>query len=160
MLEITLMKSEPNVSWDSLLKNSLISSSDEPLQAIRDLTQPLASSLRTEMEECDFGDNEVEREYSLGESDGSLPTYLPGDCMLSFVIPQFASMPLHTRRHTKLISAKIIQSCLHFRCVLVSRSHSLCAATSMSASGCRRFANRSIRREVPSPSCNSITTER
>lgn len=64
---MTLVKSEPNMVWTSLLKNITINPSEEPVETIRDLTQPLASSLRTEMEDCDFGDSDIEREYSLGK---------------------------------------------------------------------------------------------
>lgn len=64
---MTLVKTEPNVMWSSLLKNATINPSEEPTQAIRDLSQSLTSTLRTEMEDCDYGDNDIEREYSLGE---------------------------------------------------------------------------------------------
>lgn len=66
-MEVTLIKTEKSVTWDSLLKNVTVNPCEEPVQAIRDRSQPLTSTLRTEMEECDFGDNDIEHEYSLGE---------------------------------------------------------------------------------------------
>lgn len=51
--------------WPSLLKDSTVLPSDLPVQQIRELSLP-PTNLRTEMEECDFGDDEMDKEYTFG----------------------------------------------------------------------------------------------
>lgn len=63
---MVLVKEAESSTWPSLLKNIIINQSEVPLQQIRDLALP-PSNLRTEMEDCDFGDAEMDKEYSFGK---------------------------------------------------------------------------------------------
>lgn len=94
---MTLVKSELNVLWSSLLKNTAINPSEEPAQAIRDLSQPPTSTLRTEMEECDFGDNDIEREYALGEL--NFPGTFSGSAKLQFLLVYHFAVRIDTISH-------------------------------------------------------------
>lgn len=66
MLEINLVKKEQGVDWLSLLKDIVIPSSELSVQPIRDLSLPPAHNIRSEMEECDFGDEDCDREFTFG----------------------------------------------------------------------------------------------
>lgn len=65
-LQVTLVKISTDKMWRSLLKNIDIAPSTGSMQCIRDLSQPPTSTLRTEMEDCDYGDGDLESEYFLG----------------------------------------------------------------------------------------------
>lgn len=45
----------------------MIPPTELPLQPIRDLPLPQAVNLRSEMEECDYGDEDMESEFSFGK---------------------------------------------------------------------------------------------
>lgn len=64
-LQVVLVKEVESSTWPSLLKNIIINQSEVPIQQIRELALP-PSNLRTEMEDCDFGDDEIDKEYSFG----------------------------------------------------------------------------------------------
>lgn len=66
-LQVVLVKQVPSSSWPSLLKDATVLPSDLPIQQIRELSLP-PSNLRSEMEECDFGDDEMDKEYSFGNT--------------------------------------------------------------------------------------------
>lgn len=66
-LQVVLVKQGEEFTWPSLLKGSTVPPSDLPAQSIRELALP-PSNLRTEMEECDFGDDEMDKEYSFGKT--------------------------------------------------------------------------------------------
>lgn len=59
------MKQAQTSTWPSLLKGVVILPTDTPLQPIRELALP-PSNLRTEMEDCDFGEDDMDKEYSFG----------------------------------------------------------------------------------------------
>lgn len=61
------MKQEPAGAWNSLLKDVEIQASELPAQPVRDLSLPPASSLQSQMEECDYGDDDMDRDYSFGK---------------------------------------------------------------------------------------------
>lgn len=63
---MVLVKEAESSTWPSLLKNIIIGQSEVPIQQIRELALP-PSNLRTEMEDCDFGDDEMDKEYSFGK---------------------------------------------------------------------------------------------
>lgn len=56
----------PELEWPSLLKDRIVLSSELATQQIRELALPPAH-IRTEMEDCDFGEDECDREYSFGK---------------------------------------------------------------------------------------------
>lgn len=64
-LQVVLVKQVPSFTWPSLLKDASVLPSDLPVQPSRELSLP-PSNLRTEMEECDFGDDEMDKEYTFG----------------------------------------------------------------------------------------------
>lgn len=66
LLQVTLAKLEANIVWKSLLKDTEIHPVEHPIQSVRDLSQPPTSTLRTEMEDCDYGDCDIESEFTLG----------------------------------------------------------------------------------------------
>lgn len=60
------MKQTQSFTWPSLLKDVVIlPTTDMPLQPIREMSLP-PSNLRTEMEDCDFGEDDMDKEYSFG----------------------------------------------------------------------------------------------
>lgn len=61
-------KAEPITTWPSLSKSEEIWPTDLAAQPIRKMPQPSAVNLRSEMEECDFGDGDMESEYTFGKS--------------------------------------------------------------------------------------------
>lgn len=65
-MQVTLVKTIADKIWKSLLSDIDIEASETPAQAIRDLSQPPTSTLRTEMEDCDFGDSDIESEFFFG----------------------------------------------------------------------------------------------
>lgn len=64
---MTLVKVNPDKVWKSLLSNIDIQPCEPSAQVIRDLSQPPTSSLRTEMEDCDYGDGDIESDFFLGK---------------------------------------------------------------------------------------------
>lgn len=66
MLQITLIKAVTDSVWPSLLKNINIPPSDYTAQPVRDLAQPPTAILNKEMEECDYGDGDLDSDYFLG----------------------------------------------------------------------------------------------
>lgn len=67
MLTVTLNKTEPITTWNSLSKSEEILPTDLPVQPIREMPMTSAVNLRSEMEECDFGDEDMECEYTFGK---------------------------------------------------------------------------------------------
>lgn len=65
-LQVVLIKLEQSSSWNSLLKDIEIQPGEIPAQPVREISMPPALSLQSEMEECDFGDDDMDREYSFG----------------------------------------------------------------------------------------------
>lgn len=66
---MTLIKSESNVPWGSLLENEFIPPIDDTTSAegmTNQTAQPPTSTLGSEMEECDFGDGFTQSEYFIG----------------------------------------------------------------------------------------------
>lgn len=61
-------KTEPIITWTSLSASEEILPTDIPAQPIREMLMPSAVNLRSEMEECDFGDEDMESEYTFGKS--------------------------------------------------------------------------------------------
>lgn len=66
-LQVTLVKQMQSFAWPSLQKDVVVPPTDMPLQPIRELTLP-PSNLRTDMEDCDFGDDDMDKEYSFGKT--------------------------------------------------------------------------------------------
>lgn len=60
------MKQVQDFTWPSLLKGAIVPPSELPVQPIRELALP-PTNLRTDMEECDFGDDEMDKEYTFGK---------------------------------------------------------------------------------------------
>lgn len=60
-------KTEPIITWTSLSKSEAILPTDLPAQPMREMPMPSAVNLRSEMEECDFGDEDMESEYGFGK---------------------------------------------------------------------------------------------
>lgn len=71
LLQVTLVKSEVNQDWSSLLGNDIyIPSIEEQSDNNKRggvVDQPPTSTLGTEMEECDFGDGLTQSEYFIGK---------------------------------------------------------------------------------------------
>lgn len=66
-LQVVLVKQMQSLEWSSLLKDIVVPPSDMPIQPIRELSLP-PSNLRSEMEECDFGDDEMDKEHTFGKA--------------------------------------------------------------------------------------------
>lgn len=64
---MTLVKTISDKIWESLLSDIDIEPCEPSVQPIRDLSQPPTLSLRIEMEDCDYGDSDIENEVFLGK---------------------------------------------------------------------------------------------
>lgn len=65
-LHVTLIKLSTD-PWKSLLKDIEIHPIEHPKVESHNLPQPPKSTLRAEMEDCDFGDGDLENDYSFGK---------------------------------------------------------------------------------------------
>lgn len=56
----------PDIEWSSLFKDHIVPPGELIAQPIRELALPPAH-IRTEMEDCDFGEVDCDREYTFGK---------------------------------------------------------------------------------------------
>lgn len=64
LLQVTMIKVNADTIWTSLLKDQQIDATEVPATNQREMLA--VSNLHTDIEDCDFGDGDSEREYSLG----------------------------------------------------------------------------------------------
>lgn len=65
-LTMTLRKMEPSQMWPSLLHDELVAASDAAALPVRDPASLAANNFHSDMEECDFGNNDAQVDFFLG----------------------------------------------------------------------------------------------